>query len=275
MSRRITPAIGGLLILVALVCALLAPWIAPADPVRGELTNRLKPPGWLEGGSARMPLGADPVGRDLLSRIVYGARVSLFVGMVSAAIALGLGVLAGLVAGYYGGPLDDLLMRLADGWLAFPFILLAILVLAVLGPGLTNLVLVLGIAQWPGFARVVRGQVLSIKALDFIEAARALGAPDRRIAWRHVFPGTLSSIIVVGTLNVANNILLEAGLTYVGLGVDPSIPSWGGMLADGRNYVATAWWVSTFPGLAIMGTVLGFNLVGDWLRDWLDPKLRV
>lgn len=265
---------GGVLVLIAVLSALASPWLAPFDPNAGSLTERLAAPSFAGEATGHI-LGADAVGRDLLSRIIYGARISLFVGIASVVLSAAIGVTVGLVAGYFGGWVDDVLMRIADIKLAFPFILLAILVMAIFGTGLGKLILVLGVTGWVGFGRVVRGQVLTIKELEYVQAARSIGATHFRILGKHILPNVMSPIIVLSTLNIATNILLEAGLTFLGLGVDPSIPSWGGMLADGRIYISTAWWVATFPGLAIMLTVLGFNLLGDWLRDELDPNLRV
>ena len=261
--------LGALIVLAIAGAAVFAAQIAPADPGTADLRARLAPP-----FQTLHLLGADAIGRDILSRILFGARISLFVGVVSVALAFTFGTVVGLVAGYFGGLLDTVLMRLADIQLAFPFILLAITVIAVIGPGLWKLVLVMAFAQWVQYARIVRGQVLALRETDFVRAAGSLGAGDARIIVRHILLNALTPVTVLATLGIANNILLEAGLTFLGLGVDPTIPSWGGMLADGRNYIERAWWVTTFPGLAITVTVLGFNLLGDWLRDAMDPRLR-
>ncbi|ADU51449.1 binding-protein-dependent transport systems inner membrane component [Thermaerobacter marianensis DSM 12885] len=270
---RPMPVLGAFLVAVAVAAALGAPYLAPFDPEVGELGNRLLPPAWAADQPSPFLLGTDTVGRDLLSRIIYGARISLLVGICSVGLSVVVGVLLGLVAGYAGGRLDDLLMRFVDLQLSFPFILLAITVMAVLGPGLWKVIVLMAIAQWGQYARVVRGEVMVVKQMGFVEAARCIGTPPWMILRRHILPNVMNSVIVLATLNIANNILLEAGLTFLGLGVDPSTPSWGGMLASARDYVTTAWWFATFPGLAIMFTVLGFNLLGDWLRDVLDPKL--
>jgi peptide/nickel transport system permease protein len=267
--------IGAILVLITVLCSVASPMLAPLDPIKGGLSDRLAHPSFSGGATGHHWLGADAVGRDLLSRIIYGARISLFVGIASAAVSAVIGVMFGLLSGYFGGWVDDLLMRIGDIKLAFPFILLAILVMATFGTGLGKLIFILGITGWVGFARVVRGQVLTIKELEYVQAARSVGGTHLRILWKHILPNVMSPVIVLVTLNIANNILLEAGLTFLGLGIDPTIPSWGGMLADGRLYVSSAWWVATFPGVAIMLTVLGFNLLGDWLRDELDPNLRV
>ncbi len=259
--------IGAVLILGVVACAVFAPALAPHEPGLATLRSRLATP-----FSATHVLGADAIGRDILSRIIFGARVSLTVGVVSVALAMLIGTLIGLVAGYFGGLLDTLLMRLADIQLSFPFILLAITVIAVIGPGMWKVIFVMALTQWVQYARIVRGQTLSLKEREFVQAASGLGASHARVMFQHILLNALTPVTVLATLGIANNILLEAGLTFLGLGVDPTIPSWGGMLADGRNYIERAWWVATFPGLAITVTVLGFNLLGDWLRDRLDPR---
>jgi peptide/nickel transport system permease protein len=216
-------------------------------------------------------LGTDPLGRDVLARIAAGGKISLIVGLVSVAGASLIGTIAGLIAGYFRGIADAILMRIADIQLAMPFILMAITFIAIVGPGLSILILLMVIAQWVQYARLVRGLVLSLRDREFILSARAIGVGKLRIILHHILPNILGPVIVLMTLNIATNILLESSLTFVGLGVDPTIPSWGGMLADGRTYVQSAWWVTVFPGIAIMFTVLGLNLLGDWLRDYLDP----
>jgi peptide/nickel transport system permease protein len=269
----LTVAAGAVLLLVGLA-ALAAPWIAPHDPRDQVLERRLVPPVWNARGTWAFPLGCDHLGRDILSRLIYGSRISLLVGVTAVAISGILGVTLGLLAGYLGGRLDRLIMRLVDIQLAFPFILLAITVVAVLGAGLRNVIVVLGVAGWMVYARVVRGQVLAIKEKEFVSAARALGAPGYTIVPRHVLPNVLTPVIVVGTFSVATNIITEASLSFLGLGVEPAIPTWGAMLSDGRAYMGRAWWLTTLPGLAILLTVLSINLLGDWLRDRLDPRLR-
>lgn len=265
--------VGAVIIALEILVALLAPVLSPHDPIEQHIARRLTPPGWVANGTWYYPLGTDQLGRDILSRIIYGSRVSLLVGFLSVAISLPLGVLIGLVAGYFGGKLDDLMMRIADTQLAFPFILLAITIVGVLGPTPRNVILILGIGGWVVYARVTRGQVLSLKEKDFIEAARGLGLSHVRMLLRHILPNTLTPLIVVATFAVAQMILLESSLSFLGLGIRPPTPSWGGMLNEGRNYITLAWWLSTFPGAAIMLTVLGINFVGDWLRDVLDPRL--
>ena len=274
-ARRHGVALAGLVVVVAsAVAAVLAPALAPDDPVRNDLLERLTPPMWVPGGSARHPLGTDTLGRDVVSRLLYGARVSLIVGFSAVVLAGTLGVVLGLVAGYYGGRLDDLLMRVGDVQLAFPALVLAIAVLAVLGSGLGNVVLVLGVTGWVTYARIARAEALSLRHREFVESARALGARDAGILWRHVLPNVLPPLVVVATFSVARTIIAEASLSFLGLGLPPPAPSWGAMLDEGRNYLTTGWWLALFPGVAILAVVLGINLVGDWLRDALDPRVE-
>jgi peptide/nickel transport system permease protein len=254
--------------------ALLAPLVAPHDPLEQNLAWRLRPGAWGDGGTWRNLLGTDQLGRDLLSRVIYGARLSLGVGLAAVALAATAGVGTGLVAGYYRGGLDRLLMRLADIQLGMPFLLLAITIIAVFGPSIRNLIVVLSLGGWVVYARVVRGQVLSLRERGFVEAARALGARDRRILLRHMLPNVLPSVLVLASFALAQNIILESALSFLGLGAGPRTPSWGAMLSDSRAYLATAWWLATVPGLAIMLTALSINTMGDWLRDTLDPQLR-
>jgi peptide/nickel transport system permease protein len=266
--------LGLAVIALSAVLATLAPALAPADPARNDLLARLTPPAWMAGGSWQHPLGTDTLGRDVVSRLLHGARVSLIVGFSAVIVAGVLGVLLGLVSGYYGGRLDDVLMRLGDVQLAFPALVLAIAVLAVVGSGLGNVVLVLGVTGWVTYARIARGETLSLRHREFVEGARALGARDAEILWRHVLPNVLPSITVVATFSVARTIIAEASLSFLGLGIPPPAPSWGAMLDEGRNYLTTGWWLALFPGLAILAVVLGINVVGDWLRDTLDPRLE-
>ncbi len=267
-------ALIGLVILVGMVAsAVLAPVVAPHDPIAQEIALRLKPPGWTAAGGRIYLLGTDHLGRDILSRLIFGARISLAIGFSAVALAGTLGTLMGLVAGYRGGRVDDFCMRLTDTMLAMPFILLALAVVAVLGPSLRNIIFVLGMTSWVSYARVVRAEVLSLRTREFVAAARALGGGGPRIVFRHLLPNVLTPVIVIATLEVARMVILESALSFLGLGVQPPTPTWGGMLADGRAYLSTAWWLATFPGLSIMLTVLGINLLGDWLRDVLDPRL--
>jgi peptide/nickel transport system permease protein len=276
MSRRFPPLVvcSWLFICGLTVTAVLAPQVVPHNPVRERLIDRLLPPSWAEQGEWRFVLGTDHLGRDLLSRIVYGARVSLVVGL--AAVGLGglLGTVLGVLAGFVGGHADEVIMALADLQLAIPTILLAIAIIAVLGPSFVNLVVVIGISGWVTYARVARGQVLSLREREFVEAVRAQGGSRLRIVWRHILPNILSPLIVVATLDLARTIIMESTLSFLGLGIQPPTPSWGGMLSDGREYLLTAWWIATFPGVALMLTALSVNRLGDWLRDLTDPQLR-
>lgn len=235
-----------------------------------DLAMRLVPP----FQSIAYPLGTDPLGRDVLARVIVGGQVSLTVGILSVAAAAVVGTAAGLLAGFYRGAWDLVLMRWADVQLALPFILLAITFAAILGTDMWKLIAFMSISQWVQYARVIRSVTITLRDRDFVVSAFAIGAGDLTIVWRHILPNAVAPVLVLMTLNVANNILLESSLTFLGLGIDPTIPSWGGMLADGRTYLQTAWWVSMFPGLAIMLTVLGLNLLGDWLRDLVDPTTR-
>jgi len=260
----------GLVIITALVvAAVFAPQLAPYDPTEQRLERMLQPPGGAH------PLGTDDLGRDILSRILYGARVSLLVGVLSVGISLLAGVSLGLVAGYRGGWLDEVVMRVMDGLLAFPALVLALAITAALGPSLRNAMIAIGIVGIPGFARLVRGQVLSLRAEEYVQAARAAGLRDGRIVARHILPGTLAPIIVHASLRVAFAVLAEAGLSFLGLGTQPPTPSWGSMLNVGREYLEMAPWLSVAPGAAIFVTTLSFNFVGDALRDALDPRLRL
>jgi peptide/nickel transport system permease protein len=260
---------------LVLVTAVAAPLLSPFDPVEQDIGERLKPPGGRDQAGRTHLLGTDHLGRDILARIVYGARPALLVGFAAVAISGVLGMMAGLLAGYFGGHVDDVLMRLADIQLAFPFILLAIAVIGVLGPSLTTIICVIGVSSWVVYARIVRGAVLSLREREFVQAAQALGGGDGRILVRHILPNVLTPWLVVATLDMARVIVIESALSFLGLGVQPPAPTWGGMLADGRVYISTAWWLATFPGLAILVTVLGINLFGDGLRDTLDPRLKI
>lgn len=265
---------GVLILILVMVMALWGDALAPHDPNLQSLRLRLKPPVWQEGAEAGYWLGTDALGRDILSRIIYGARVSLLVGLLAVLVQGAIGVLVGLFAGYFGGWVDNVLMRIADIQQSIPFLILAVAVAAVLDASLTNIIIVLGVTGWVTYGRVVRGQVLSLRERQFVEAARALGAGHLSIIFRHILPNTTASITVIGTLTISTMILAEASLSFLGLGVPPPDATWGGMVADGRNYLSSAWWVSVLPGIAIFLTVLSINLVGDKLRDILDPTLR-
>jgi len=271
--RQRTFLIGTTLVTVVLLAAVFAPWVAPHDPAAQATGNRLLPPVLL-GGTWEHPLGTDPLGRDLLSRIIYGSRISILLGLASVVGAGTIGLALGTVAGYFGGALDAIIMRLVDLQMAIPFLVLALAVLAALGPGLTNLVIVLVVTGWVIYARVMRAQVLAIKNLEYVTAARALGMRHLRILLRHAIPAAIPPLTVISTVQVGTMILTEASLSFLGLGVPPSIPTWGSIAADGRAYMLTAWWVTTLPGFAIFLTVMGVNFLGDWLRDVLDPTLR-
>ena len=267
--RDVFPLFGATLVAVIVAAALLAPLLAPASPIQGDIQNAyLLPP------SLQHLFGTDTQGRDILSRVLYGARISLGVGLIAQAVATTLGVTLGLVAGYYGKWVDALVMRLADITLAFPTLLLLIAVAAAVRPSLPVVFVVIGIVGWAAMARLVRSQVLVLRTADYVLAARALGATDRRILWQHLLPNARGPVIVAATLGIAGAIMAEAALSFVGLGAQPPTPSWGAMVADGRDLLRVAPWVSVAPGLAIGVAVLGFNLVGDALRERYDPKLR-
>jgi len=287
--RRSRLGMAGIVILATIACAAIAaPLVAPHDPYQGSLSVSRQCPAFttcpnLGGSFARTgaregtleyPLGTDPNGRDVLSRIIYAAQISLIVGVTAVVIGGTVGVVAGLVSGYYGGGVDSVIMRVADIQLAFPFILLAIAIVAVLGGGLVNVIIVLGIGSWVPYARIVRGQVFSAKGQEYVLAAQAMGARDATILFRHILPNVVTPAIIIATFGVAAAIIGEATLSFLGVGIQAPTPTWGNMLADGRAYVSSAWWLATFPGVAIMLTVLSINVIGDWLRDYLDPRLR-
>jgi peptide/nickel transport system permease protein len=264
---------GGAILLVVVLASVCASFLTPSDPVRPSFGQRLKAP-WGLGGTSARPLGADNLGRDIYARLLYGGRMSLVLATSAVALATGVGVLVGLLAGYLGGRLDDLVMRLADVQLTFPVIMLAIAIVAVVGTSPFALVGVLALSGWVLHARTVRANVLTIRHLEYVDAARALGASQLRIVFRHVLPNTLAPILVIVSSQFATMVLLESGLSFLGMGVQPPQPSWGGMLAEGRDYLSNAWWLATVPGIAISLVVLGANLLGDGLRDLLDPQLR-
>jgi len=265
--------VSAAVILLMLICAVVPDLVAPHDPYAQRLTLRLKPPSFMQGGVEGYLLGTDHLGRDTLSRIIHGARVTLVVSLCAVVISGILGVWLGLVAGFFGGRADAVILRLIDTQLAFPVVLLVIAIVAVVGPSLANLVILMGLSAWPRFARIVRGSVLSVKNLEFVEAARAVGATKLRIMMRHILPNILSAIIVYASFELARMILLEATLSFLGLGVQPPTPTWGGMINDGKKYLNLSTAVSLFPGLAIAAIILAFNILGDELRDALDPQL--
>ena len=267
--RRSPLTVAGLVLIAILaLIAVSAPLIAPADPLKQVLSTRLKPP------SAANWLGTDQLGRDVLSRMIYGARISLLIGIVVVGLAASVGTFVGLVAGYAGGWLDEVLMRLTDVFFAFPALILAMAISSALGPSLTNAMIAIAVVSWPVYARLVRAQVLSLREREYVEAARSLGAPPERIVWQHILPNTLAPLLVQGSFDMGGAILSAAGLSFIGFGTQPPTAEWGVMISEGRNYVATHFWLSLFPGLAILLTVAAFNLIGDGLRDALDPRLR-
>ncbi len=267
-------AAAGVLFLVV-ASAILASWISPHDPLAVNIRHRLAPPAWMEGGTAQHLLGTDQVGRDLLSRMIYGGRVSLVVGVAAVLISATIGVLLGLGAGYFGGRMDWTIMALVNVMLTFPFVLLALAVIAVLGPSLVNMIIVLGVAGWPIYARVIRAETLAMREREFVLAGRALGMSHGRVIFRQIVPNLVSVIVVIATLQVAQVIILESFLSFLGLGIQPPTPAWGNMLGEGRVYMLNSWWIATFPGLAIFLTTLVINLMGNALRDWLDPHLKL
>ena len=269
------PVFAVVFLAIAAIAAVFGGWLAPFDPNRQNLVLRLADPMAAGPDGGVFLLGSDALGRDVFSRLLYGARVSLTVGFAAIAVGGTIGITAGLLSGYFGGWIDDVIMRLGDIQLAFPFILLAIMFLVVLGSGVWNLILVLGIGQWVTYARIVRADTLSLREKEFVEAARAMGDSTPSIIFRTILPNILAPLTVIASFNVASVILSEAALSFLGLGVPPEVPTWGSMLAESRDtLVANKWWLAVFPGVAIMLTVLSFNILGDWLRDFLDPRLR-
>ncbi len=268
------PVIPVVILFLLVLSGVFAPFVSPAEPTFTNLRERNAPPVWMDGGTTKHLLGADPLGRDLLSRIIHGARVSLLVVGVSIGAGLAVGVSLGLMAGYYGGWWDEIIMRLADTSRAVPFILIALVAAIVFGQKLTVILAILAFATWPVFARQVRAEVLVLRGMDYVSVARVLGAPSMRIMRRHILPGLINTVVVLATLQVGTLILTEAILSFLGAGIPPPTPAWGVMIADGQDYLTNAWWVSFFPGLAIVLTVTAFNFMGDWLRDHFDPRLR-
>jgi peptide/nickel transport system permease protein len=268
------PVVSLTIIGVFVLAALFASVLSPADPEEQTLRARFMPPVWDERGTWKHVLGTDRLGRDLLSRIIWGSRVSLTAGVLTVLLASAVGACVGLVAGYYGGRVDTVLMRVTDATMSFPVILLALILAVTVGPSFTNVVIAIAVILWARYARVIRGQVLTLMTLDFIAQARIAGAGAWRIITRHLLPNTLNTLVVLITLQIGYVIIVEASLSFLGAGIPPPTPAWGSMIAEGRDFVTSAWWVSFFPGLAILLVVLAFNLLGDWLRDTLDPRLR-
>ena len=261
-------------VLLFVAMAVFAPWIAPQDPYETDLFRRLQPPAWLPGGDWAFPLGCDALGRDILSRMIYGARISIFIGAAVIVVATGIGILAGLAAGYFRGWVDVLISRVVDILLGFPYLIFAIGLMAMMGPGLFNIILALAYKEWVIPCRVVRGETLAVRELEYVEAARALGAGSNHIMWREILPNILSPVVVVSTIRMAHVIILEASLSFLGLGVQPPTASWGSMVSDGRAFILEAWWVSTFPGVAILLLVLAINVASQGLRDAFDPRFH-
>ena len=270
---RVGVASGVIMIAVVLI-AVLAPLVAPHDPYEGELVNRLLPPAWMSGGTSTYLLGTDQIGRDTLTRLIYGAQVSLAAGFLAMVISVLIGVPLGILAGYSGKAADTIISTVINIMLTFPFVLLALTVISVLGPSFSNVILVLGIASWPVYARVIRAEVRKLKELDYVLAARTLGMSSFRIVAFHILPNTINSVIVLSTVQIARFIIAEAFLSFLGLGVQAPTASWGSMLGDSRQFMYDRWWLPTLPGLAIFITTLAINLFGDSIRDWLDPYTR-
>jgi peptide/nickel transport system permease protein len=273
-SLRRLPVIPTTIIVLFIVISLFGEWLTPASAYDQNLRLRFLPPSWLEGGDARFLLGTDNLGRDILSRIIVGARASFIVAISALTFGSAMGSIIGLASGYFGGKLDTFIMRTADGMMAFPLVLAALLLVAVIGPGVHTVVIATSLVLWARFARLIRSEVLSVRERDFVKLARIAGASSLRIMFIHILPNVLNSVVVLLTLQLGFVIIVEATLSFLGAGVPPPTPTWGQMVAGGRTYIETAWWISVFPGLAIAAVVLAFNLLGDWLRDHLDPKLR-
>jgi peptide/nickel transport system permease protein len=273
LTKSLTGMVGLAIVVVIVVVTLFGPWIAPHDPTQHNLRSRFAPPGHTDARGTYL-LGTDQLGRDILSRIIAGTRISVLIGVASVLIAGAIGVVYGLVAGYFGGWVDDLLMRFADAFLAIPFIVLVVAAAGVLGAGLGTLILILGFTRWVTYARVTRGETLAAREMEYVTAARALGQSSWLIMVRHILPNVTASILVIATLMIATTVLAESALSFLGLGVQPPAVTWGLMLSDGRQYLGSAWWMTTFPGIAITITVLGTVFLGDWLRDVLDPRLQ-
>lgn len=273
LRKSKTGMAGAVIILLILLTAMLAPVLAPHDPAAIDVAQMLAPPFWMSGGSAEHLLGTDNLGRDILSRIVYGAQISLLVGGCAVLVAGMIGVTLGVICGFYGGGwFDTVIMRIVDAQLAIPGILLMLVIVGIFGPSLLMIIVVIGLTDWVSYTRLIRGEVLGIRQLDFIRAARSLGTKDRLIMFRHIFPNIFGTLVVISTLSVGTAIISEASLSFLGLGIQPPTVSWGYMLNEGKDYLATSWWLATFPGIAITLTVLGIIFLGDWLRDLFDPR---
>ncbi|HPQ44140.1 MAG TPA: ABC transporter permease [Syntrophales bacterium] len=267
-SRNKVAVAGGIVVILLFIVSLLAPWIAPYDPNEINLKVVLSPPSWMH------LFGTDQLGRDVFSRMIWGAGISLKVGFVATGVSICIGVILGALAGYYGRWVDTVIMRFVDIMLCFPAFFLILAVIAILEPSIWNIMVVIGLTSWMGITRLVRADFISLKERDFVQAARAIGASDLRIIFRHILPNAMASILVAATLGVAGAILTESALSFLGIGVQPPTPSWGNILTAGKNNIDIAWWLSLYPGLAILITVLGYNLLGEGIRDSLDPRLK-
>jgi len=275
LLRHPTAVLGAVVIMAYVLAAISAPYLTVHDPTRGDLNVRLLPPAWQEGGEPTFLLGTDAQGRDLLARIIYGARISLWVGILSVGISILVGATLGCITGYFRGWIDQVVSRLADLLLAFPFLIFALGVMAFLGPGFVNLIAALCFKGWVGFFRLVRGEMMAEKTKEYVGAAKVMGLSSFAIIWSEIMPNIFHSVLVLGTLRMGFMIIMEASLSFLGLGIQPPTPAWGSMVADGRDYLMTSWWVSTLPGMAILILVLSINLFGEGLRDILDPRLRI
>lgn len=271
-SLRGIPVFSALVVLLLIASAVFAPWVAPHDPGYQNFIVSLQPPVWQAEGTWSHMLGTDNLGRDILSRLIWGARLSLTIAMFAILLAGVVGIMVGLLAGYAGGLVDSLLMRIVDAFLAMPFILMALAIVAALGPNTTNIIIIMAVTNWPRYARLVRGEVLSLKHTDFVLLARVAGLPAWKIAIKHVLPNITNSILVLATLDIGRVIILESSLSFLGVGIQPPDVSWGLMLSDGRSYMGVAWWLTVMAGVAILISVLCVNVLGDWLRDRLDPR---
>jgi peptide/nickel transport system permease protein len=274
MVIRRLPIIPMFIVAIVVFCALFAPYVSPHDPQKITPKDRLMPPSWAEGGNPKYLLGTDSTGRDLLSRIIYGARISLIVAALGIVISASFGTFIGLVSGYFGGIIDMFIMRIVDIMMSLPVLFLALAFAAVIPAGMYIVILIIAVFWWVGYARIVRGEVLSLKEREFVALAKVAQASSARIIFRHILPNLVNILTVMMTLEVGGVIMFEAAFSFIGFGVQPPTPSWGNMLSEGQNYLTTAWWIAVFPGLSLMATIFSCNFIGDWLRDALDPKLR-
>ncbi|MGD2148665.1 MAG: ABC transporter permease [Anaerolineae bacterium] len=275
LRTRPLAVVGGIIVLAYILAAIFAPQLTSYDPTAGNLRERFRPPMWVKGGDPAYPLGTDDQGRDLLTRIIFGSRISLLVGLLAVGISVAVGTGLGALAGFYRGPLDNVLSRFADLLLAFPYLIFAIAVMAFLGPGFANLIMALTFKGWVEFFRLVRGEMMSEKTKEYVQAAKVVGQPPLTIVVTEILPNIVQSVFVLATLRTGYMIIMEASLSFLGLGIQPPTPAWGSMVASGRDYLLTAWWASTLPGIAILILVLSINVLGEGLRDILDPRLRI